>query len=550
MAKAANTPSSPHFIALRIEEDLRKKPDLQLRLRFPPEPNGHLHLGHAKALLINFELAKKYGGKCHVRFDDTDPSKESKAYVNSILLDTKWLGYKNTPITYTSDYFEQLYTYALTIIRAGKAYIDGQNREDFAKYYKGTPTQAGKNSPDRNRSIKENIQLFTAMREGKYPPGTFTLRAKIDMSAPNMHMRDPALYRIKKAHHFRTNYQWPIYPTYDFAHCLSDAIEGITHSLCSLEFEVHRPLYEWILSTLSITGPTQIEFARLHISHTILSKRKMHTLITQKAVSDWHDPRLLTLSGMRRRGYNPHALRQFIERVGTSKRKSLTDIALLEWALREECNATSLRRMAVLRPLKIIITNYPADKEEELTAQNNPENLAAGHRMLPFSRELYIAQEDFCEAPPANFFRLAPTREVRLKHAYIIRCEEVVRNSNGQLAYIACSYDPNTRSGTPGAKRKVKGTLGWVSCKHAFSAEIRQYKPLFLSEDPESDKNYLQHINPMAMECIHNARLEPLLRQAKVGEVYQFERIGYYCRDNDVANIFHQSTSLKHSFSA
>ena len=544
---APHKPVPLHFIAQRIERDLRHCPGMQIRLRFPPEPNGYLHLGHAKALLLNFELAKKYGGSCHLRFDDTNPSQESQHYVDSILYDLKWLGYGGARVTYTSDYFEMLHEYAVQMILKGKAYIDSHDSDVFAQKYKGTPTQIGSESPDRRRKIAENLELFDQMKQGKYPAGSFTLRAKIDMHSPNMHLRDPSIYRIKERAHFRKGNQWCIYPTYDFAHCISDAIEGITHSLCSLEFEVHRPLYEWILDTLLLSGPKQIEFARLNLSHTVLSKRKMAMLIKKESVGGWNDPRLATLSGMRRRGYKPSAIRCFVERVGLSKRKSLTDESVLAWALRRTLNVDCARRMAILWPLKVVITNYPSH-EEWVSVPNNPENPQDGARKMPFSRDIYIEQADFSENPPSNFFRLSIGEEVRLKYAYIIRCDEVVKDEKQRIAYLKCSYDPNTKSGTPGANRKVKSTLGWVSCAQAYAAEIRHYKPLFSIEEPESASDYLHHLQPNTMEVIRNAQLEPILRDAKACETYQFERLGYYSKDEKQEHVFHQGVPLRDAF--
>ena len=454
--------TSLHFIAQIIEEDLRRRPDLQLRFRFPPEPNGHLHLGHSKAIALNFELARKYNASCHLRFDDTDPGKESKEYVRSILRDVAWLGYSTENLTYASDYFGKMYKYAQSLIRMGKAYVDSHSSEIFAEKYKGTPTRVGKESPDRGRSIEENLQLFEEMKTGEHSPGSLILRAKIDMASPNMHLRDPVIYRIKEGGHFRTHQQWKIYPMYDFAHCLCDAIEGITYSLCSLEFEVHRPLYEWFLGTLGLSGPRQIEFARLSLSHSVLSKRKISILIEKKMVSGWSDPQLLTLSGLRRRGYTSSSLLRFVERVGLSKRRSLTNISLLHWSLREELNAVVERRIAILRPLRVEIENYPEKEKEWLLAQNNPEDNHAGSRQLLFEREIYIEETDFSEDPSPNFYRLSPGQEVRLKYAYIIRCKEVVRAKDGKLICLRCSYDPNTRQWHRRCEEKNEG-YNWMA---------------------------------------------------------------------------------------
>ena len=538
-----------HFIAQVIEKDLAARPQLKLKLRFPPEPNGYLHLGHAKALCLNFDLAHQYQGSCHLRIDDTDPSKESSDYVRAIFEDIQWLGYSTEDTSYASDYFDQLYHYATELIGMDRAYVDGHSSEAFARQYKGTPTQAGTHSPHRARSIEENLSLFGDMKAGQHPAGSLILRAKIDMSSPNMHMRDPAIYRIKLEQHYRSERKWCIYPMYDFAHCLCDAIEGVTHSLCSLEFEVHRPLYEWFLDTLGLSGPKQIEFARLSLSHTVLSKRKLSILISKGYASSWDDPMLPTLSGLRNRGFSSASLRRFVNRSGISKRNSLIDISLLNWALREDLNLSAPRRMAILRPLKVCIENYPEHEKEWLVAQNNPENAQAGHRHILFSRELYIEQTDFLLDPPSKFFRLAPGKEVRLKYAYIIRCKEVIRNEDGQITCLLCEYDPLTKSGTAGAQRSVKGTLSWVSTQGACTAELRHYEPLFKQPNPEVDPNYLDQVDPSAVERIQGAQLEASLgTAASPQEVYQFERQGYYCRDQQDVHLFHRSVSLRDSY--
>ena len=499
-------------------------------------------------MYLNFELAKKYGGSCHIRIDDTDPSKERGTYVEAILRDASWMGYGTSDVRYASDYFDRLYEQANRLIKLGHAYVDGHSSDEFAQLYKGTPTQPGRNSPHRSRSIEENLRLFEEMKNGDSHADGLILRAKIDMSAPNMHLRDPAIYRMKRVPHYRSGAKWSIYPMYDFAHCLCDAFEGITHSLCSLEFEVHRPLYEWFLSTLKCLGPRQIEFARLSLSHTVLSKRKLALLIKQGYASGWDDVQLPTLSGLRRRGYTPAALCQFIERSGISKRNALIDNELLGWALREELNQSAPRRMVALRPLKIQITNYPEEQREWLDAQNNPQDPESGHRKLLFGPNLYIDQSDFETDPPPKFFRLAPGREVRLKYAYIIRCEEVVRDAKGSIKKLLCTYDPNTRSGTPGAARHVKGTLGWVAEEESLEAEILQYHTLFTQENPEIEEDYLKGVNPSAIERIQGARLEASLNDAAPRSVYQFERQGYYCRDEQQSNLFHQTIPLKDSY--
>ena len=533
-----------HFIAEIIEADLAKHPGMKLRLRFPPEPNGHLHLGHAKAMVLNYTMAQHYGGSCHVRFDDTDPAKESLHYVKSILKDIRWLGYEANE-TYSSDYFSRLYEQALRLIDMNLAYVDSHSSEVFAERFKGTPTRAGLMSPDRNRSVAENRDLFEEMHKGKHPEGAYTLRAKIDMASPNMHMRDPAIYRIKKMPHFRNQEAWSIYPLYDFAHCLCDAFENITHSLCSLEFEVHRPLYEWFLDQLGLGGPRQIEFARLALAHNVLSKRKIAQLIATNEVSGWEDPQLYTLSGLRRRGYTPEAITGAVTHIGLSKRKSLTSPAVLEWFLRTELNLCALRRFVILDPLRIVLTNYPEKENEELVAANNPEDPKAGTRLLPFGRTLFIERADFMEEPTKKFFRLAPGREVRLKHAYIIQCDEVVKNLDGSIDHLRCSYDPKTKSGTPGANKKVKATLGWVEASQAYSLSVTRFHACFLDEDPESVEAYLEALNPLRKQVFPHAIGEPSIREAQAGIPIQFERQGYFCLDTKQKDCFYESAPLK-----
>ena len=537
-----------HFIEQIIDSDLTSGRCKKVRLRFPPEPNGYLHLGHAKAICLNFDLAAKYQGTCHVRFDDTDPSKESIDYVHAIQRDVTWLGYGMTQVTYASDYFDRLYKYARQLIERNKAYVDFHSTEEFAKQYKGTPTQAGKASPYRSTDIAENMRKFEDMHQGNIATGSCVLRAKIDMHSPNMHMRDPAIYRIRRdTRHFRADSCWHIYPMYDFAHCLCDAIEGITHSLCTLEFEVHRPVYEWFLDALGVTGPKQIEYSRLHLSHSVLSKRKMQVLIEERRVSGWEDPQLPTLAGLRHRGYTAASIKHFVRTVGVSKRKTLSDLSLFRWSLREDLNRCAQRRMAILHPLRIILSNYPKSQEESLQAQDNPEDPTAGKRALPFCRELYIDRDDFKEVADKNFFRLTIGKEVRLKYAYIIRCEEVIKNEEGQIIALRCTYDAETKSGLPGSNKKVKATISWVSAQHAISAHIRHYTSLFLSEWPDEEKDFLENLRPNSYIDITEAQLEPTLGQAKAGEIFQFERLGYYCRDEQNARLFHQSVSLRES---
>ena len=542
----ASSKKGPHFIEQMIATAISSGTCKEIRLRFPPEPNGYLHLGHAKAICLNFDLAATYQGTCHVRFDDTNPSQESMAYVHAIQCDMKWLGYDLSKVSYASDYFEALYKYAKKLIELDKAYVDEYSSEEFAKYYKGTPTQPGTVSPYRSTGIEENLRKFENMYLGKVSTGSCVLRAKIDMLSANMHMRDPAIYRIKREiPHFRTGNRWNIYPVYDFAHCLCDAIEGITHSLCTLEFEVHRPVYEWFLSALDLSGPKQIEYARLHLSHSVLSKRKTQVLIESGKVSGWEDPQLLTLAGLRQRGYTAQAIKHFVRMVGISKRKTLSDLSLLRWALRKDLNRCAQRRMAILYPLKIILSNYPKLQEEKIQVQNNPEDPAAGVRVLPFCRELYIERADFKETADENFFRLTLGQEVRLKYAYIIRCEEVVKNKEGQVIALRCTYDAETKSGLPGSNKKVKGTLSWVSARHAITSRVRHYDSLFISECPDVEENFLENLHPTPQIDIQNTQIEPTLKDAKAGEIFQFERLGYYCKDEREEKLFHQSVSLR-----
>ena len=535
--KQENPVRSLNFIEEIIEEDIRTgKNGDRIHTRFPPEPNGYLHIGHAKSICLNFGLAKKYKGKTNLRFDDTNPVKEDVEYVDSIREDVKWLGFDwEDREYYASDYFEQLYEFALVLIRKGKAYVCDMTAEEISET-RGTPTRPGKESPFRSRTVEENLNLFLRMRAGEFPDGAKVLRAKIDMASPNMHMRDPVIYRILHASHHRTGDQWCIYPMYDFAHGQSDSIERITHSICTLEFEVHRPLYDWLINEIGIYAPRQIEFARLNLSYTIMSKRKLLELVQEKHVTGWDDPRMPTICGLRRRGYTSESIRNFADIIGVAKRDNVIDIGLLEYCIREDLNKKARRVMGVLNPLKIIIDNYPDDRVEEMEAVNNPEDLSAGTRNVPFSKVIYIEQEDFMESPSGKFFRLAPGREVRLRSAYIIKCESVNKDPyTGQIKEVHCSYDPATKSGMPDSNRKVKGTLHWVSEKHAINAEIRLYDRLFKVENPdnpEEGKTYKDYLNPDSL-MIKTGFLEPLLKNVIPGEKFQFERIGYFCVDKD-----------------
>ncbi|NOQ19433.1 MAG: glutamine--tRNA ligase/YqeY domain fusion protein, partial [Desulfobacterales bacterium] len=525
----------------------------RVHTRFPPEPNGYLHIGHAKSICLNFGLAEEYRGLCNLRYDDTDPAKEEVEYVESIKQDVRWLGFDwEDREYYASDYFEQLFEFAVQLIKKGKAYVDSLSADEIREY-RGTLTAPGKNSPYRERSIGENLDLFERMRTGEYEEGQHVLRAKIDMASPNMLMRDPTLYRIKKVPHYRTAGMWVIYPMYDFTHCLSDSIEGITHSICTLEFEINRELYDWVLDQLEVYHPQQIEFARLNLSHTVLSKRKLIRLVEEGHVGSWDDPRMPTISGLRWRGYTPKAVRNFCDRIGVAKADSMVDIALLEYCIREDLNKLAPRVMGVLRPLKVIIDNYPENETEELDAINNPEDPNMGTRKVPFSRELYIEQDDFMEDPPRKFFRLAPGREVRLRYAYFITCVDVVKDpETGGVIELHCTYDPETRGGDAPDGRKVKGTLHWVSASHAVSAEVRLYEHFFVKENPndvEEGKDFTDYINPNSLEILSNCMVEPSLSGAKPGSRYQFERLGYFCVDTkDSAKgslVFNRTVTLR-----
>ena len=544
----------PNFIKHIIDEDIKAgKNDGRVHTRFPPEPNGYLHIGHAKSICLNFGLAEEYGGLCNLRFDDTDPAKEEVEYVESIRQDVRWLGFDwQNRQYYASDYFEQLFEFAVQLIKKGKAYVDSLS-SDQIREYRGTLTKPGKNSPYRERTIEENLDLFERMRDGEFDEGEHVLRAKIDMASPNMLMRDPTLYRIKKVPHYRTAGMWVIYPMYDFTHCLSDSIEGITHSICTLEFEINRELYDWVLDQLDVYHPQQIEFARLNLNYTVLSKRKLIRLVEEGHVEGWDDPRMPTISGFRRRGYTPESIRNFCERIGVAKADSMVDIALLEYCIREHLNKIAPRVMGVLRPLKLIIENYPEGQVEELEAINNPEDPAMGTRKLPFSRELYIEQDDFMEEPPKKFFRLAPGREVRLRYAYFITCTDVIKDpATGQVTELRCTYDPQTRGGDAPDGRRVKGTLHWVSASHAVAAEVRLYEHLFLKENPsevEEGKDFTDYINPNSLKKLGNCMVEPGLAECGPGDRYQFERLGYFCvdtKDTKAGSLkFNRTTTLR-----
>lgn len=553
MTVTDSTPA-PNFIRNIIAEDLKtNKYGGRVHTRFPPEPNGYLHIGHAKSICLNFGLAAENKGLCNVRFDDTDPSKEEIEYVESIKSDVRWLGFDwEDRLFFASDYFEQLYQYAIQLIQAGKAYVDSLSADEIREY-RGTLTEPGRESPYRNRSIEENLNLFGRMRAGEFKGGAHVLRAKIDMASPNLLMRDPTLYRIKKVPHYRTGNKWCIYPMYDFTHCLSDSIEGITHSICTLEFENNRPLYDWVLDELKVYHPQQIEFARLNLTYTVLSKRKLVELVEHGYVSGWNDPRMPTISGLRRRGYTPESIRNFCERIGVGKRDSIVDMALLEYSVREDLNKRAPRVMGVLRPLRVVIDNYPEGQVEELDALNNPEDPGMGTRKVPFSRVLYIEQEDFQEDPPKKFFRLAPGREVRLRYAYFIKCEKVVKDEKtGEVVELHCTYDPETRGGDSPDGRKVKATLHWVSAAHALEAEVRLYDHLFLKANPsdvKDDDDFKNHLNPNSLETLTTCRVEPSLKCAAAGNRYQFERLGYFCVDSVDSSeeklVFNRTVTLR-----
>jgi len=536
--QADNIKETKNFIEVFIDEDLAEgKNDGRVHTRFPPEPNGYLHIGHAKSICLNFGMAEKYGGKCNLRFDDTNPVKEDVEYVESIQEDVKWLGFDwEDRLYYASDYFGKLYDFAVKLIREEKAYVDDQSVDAISEQ-RGTPAKPGQESPCRIRKVEENLELFEKMKNGELDEGSHVLRAKIDMSSPNMHMRDPVLYRIKHAEHHRTGDIWCIYPMYDFAHGQSDFFEGVTHSICTLEFENHRPLYDWLLDQLAEDDyrPRQIEFARLNLTYTVMSKRKLLQLVEEGLVNGWDDPRMPTVSGLRRRGYTPESIRNFADTIGVTKFDGIIDVGLLEFSLREDLNKIAPRVMGVLNPLKMVITNYPEDQEEWMETINNPEDESMGSRKIPFSREIYIEQDDFMEDPPKKFFRLAPGREVRLKSAYIIKCEEAIKDSEGNITELRCTYDPETRSGGPQSNRKVKGTLHWVSARHALPAEVRLYDRLFKTEIPDEapeGEDFRSNLNPDSLETV-KAYVEPGLKDSNPGDKFQFQRLGYFCLDKD-----------------
>jgi glutaminyl-tRNA synthetase len=543
---------SKNFIYEIIDEDNKSgKWGGRVHTRFPPEPNGYLHIGHAKSICLNYGIARDYNGKFNLRFDDTNPAKEEQEYVDSIINDVKWLGADfEDRIFFASDYFDTMYEWALILVKKGKAYVDDLSADEI-KEYRGTVMEPGKESPYRNRSINENLDLLERMKTGEFKNGEKVLRAKIDMAHKNILMRDPVMYRIIHSSHHRTGNKWCIYPTYDWAHGSEDSIEKITHSVCTLEFEIHRPLYDWFLNELEVYHPQQIEFARLNLGYTVMSKRKLLELVKEKHVDGWDDPRMPTISAMRRRGYTPEAIMNFSEMTGVAKRNAITDIALLEFAVREDLNKKAQRVMAVLKPLRIVITNYPDDKVEELEAINNPEDQTMGKRIIPFSKEIFIEQTDFMEIPTKKYFRLSPGSEVRLRYAYIIKCEEVIKNQNGEVIELRCTYDPETKSGTGKSQKKVKGTIHWVSAKHSFNAEVRLYDRLFTVEDPAGDKekDYREFINDISLEIIKNAKLEPFLKNSKPGDKIQFERQGYFCVDTKLSTnenlVFNRTVTLR-----
>jgi glutaminyl-tRNA synthetase len=554
-ATAAGSARPTDFVRAIIASDLKaNRNEGRVITRFPPEPNGYLHIGHAKSICLNLSIAAENNGVCHLRFDDTNPSKEDTEYIESIKRDVKWLGFDwGLHLYYASDYFEQMYGYAVQLIKDGKAYVDDLSAEEV-RAYRGSLTEPGRESPYRNRSVEENLDLCERMRAGKFEDGSHVLRAKINMASPNLNMRDPTIYRIRAAPHHRTGNRWCIYPMYDFAHCLSDSIEGITHSICTLEFEDHRPLYDWILDELKVKcHPRQIEFARLNLSHTVLSKRKLREMVEEGHVTGWDDPRMPTLSGLRRRGYTPESIRDFCARIGVAKKESLVDIALLEHCLREDLNKRAPRVMAVLRPLRVVIENYPEGKVEELDAVNNPEDPGMRTRKIPFSRVLYIEREDFREHPPKKYYRLAPGREVRLRYGYFITCVGITRDEKtGEASEIRCTYDPETRGGYSPDGRKVRGTIHWVSAAHSIDAEVRLYDHLFSKPNPAEDEEYTSSLNPHSLVKLTSCRVEPSLKGAEAGNRYQFERQGYFCVDSVDSSreklVFNRAVSLRDSW--
>ncbi len=544
-----------NFIKAIIDEDLASGRFDRVHTRFPPEPNGYLHIGHAKSICLNFGLAEEYNGKCNLRFDDTNPLKEDQEYIDAIIRDVRWLGFDwEDRLFFASDYFEQMYEYAVQLIKKGKAYVDDLSAEEIRKY-RGTLTEPGIESPYRNRSVEENLDLFERMRKGEFKDGEKVLRAKIDMKSGNLNMRDPVMYRIIHASHPRTGNKWCIYPMYDWAHGLEDSIERITHSICTLEFEDHRPLYDWFLDELGVYHPRQVEFARLNLTYTVMSKRKLLRLVEEGYVRGWDDPRMPTIAGLRRRGYTPEAIRDFADRIGVAKSNSVVDYALLEHCVRDDLNKRAQRRMVVLNPLKVVIENYPEDQVEELEAENNPEDPSAGTRKVPFSRVIYIEKDDFREDAPRKWFRLAPGKEVRLKHAYYITCTKVIKDENGEVVELRCTYDPQSRGGWTQDGRKVKGTLHWVSAKHAVPVEVRLYEHLFLKEDPEDveeGQDFTANINPNSLVVVEKALAEPGLQNAKPGERFQFLRLGYFCADLEDHSaehpVFNRTVTLRDSW--
>lgn len=543
---------SLNFIEQIVEADLQQGlNDGRIQTRFPPEPNGYLHIGHAKAICLDFGIAQKYNGTCNLRFDDTNPVKEDVEYVDSIKEDIEWLGFRWANVYYASDYFKQLHDLAIRFIKEGKAYVDEQTSEEIAKQ-KGTPTVAGTDSPFRSRSVEENLDLFEKMTNGEVAEGKMVLRAKIDMAHPNMHFRDPIMYRIITSHpHHRTGYDWKVYPMYDFAHGQSDYFEGVTHSLCTLEFEVHRPLYDWYIDQFADSNyrPKQREFNRLNLTYTVMSKRKLLQLVDEGLVSGWDDPRMPTICGLRRRGYTPKSIRNFIDKIGYTKFEALNDISLLESAIRDDLNKTAQRVSAVLNPIRLVITNYPENQTEVLLAENNPEDPDAGMRQIEFSRNIYIERDDFMENPPKDYFRLSPDKEVRLKNAYIIKCNDVKKDEAGNIVEIYCTYDPDTKSGMPQANRKVKGTLHWVSAHNCIDAEVRLYDRLFVVENPSDDeRDFRSLINPDSKKVLKGCKVEPCLKEAKQGDKFQFTRLGYFCVDTDSKGgnlVFNRTVTLK-----
>jgi glutaminyl-tRNA synthetase len=547
------TKESVDFIREKIIEDVNNgKNNGKVITRFPPEPNGYLHIGHAKAFCLNFSVAKEFAGKCHLRFDDTNPVKEDDEYIHAIKRDINWMGFDwGENLFYASDYYEKLYNFAVELVKMGKAYVCDLTADEI-KEYRGTLTAPGKESPFRNRTVEENLDLLERMKKGEFPDGTRTLRAKIDMSSNNIHMRDPAIYRIKHVWHHRTANEWCIYPMYDFAHGLSDSIEGITHSLCSLEFEIHRPLYDWFIDELNLEShPQQIEFNRLNLTYTVMSKRKLIQLVEEDKVSGWDDPRMPTLSGMRRRGYSPTAIKNFINKAGLTKREQVIDVSLLEFCVREDLNKTSARVMGVIDPIKVVIDNYPEGLTEEMEAINNPEDESMGKRKVPFSKVFYIERGDFREEAPKKFFRMVPGREVRLRYAYIVKCESCVKDELGKITEIHCTYDPETKGGSASDGRKIKGTIHWVSAEHALKAEVRIYDRLFTSEDPEGGGHFLDDLNPESLEVRPECYVEPYLKDAIPGDRMQFERIGYFCVDTNSTDdkpVFNRTVALRDSW--